>query len=144
MKDRFQSEGVMFWTAHKRLNGLIKIEGKIMREEGKSPITMWLAGSIAPNPFGTVSVAFKIRREMSNSAGRLQAGMFNVFAREAIHQFDVNSGSEPIAIGAMATEIFELPAVGEHIFAHIKKTLRAVSVNMYNADKCLIARVIIT
>ncbi|MFT4682538.1 MAG: hypothetical protein ACJAU0_001098 [Flavobacteriales bacterium] len=115
-----------------------------MREEAKSPIAMWLSGTYTANPFGSTSVAFKIRREMANSAGKLQAGMFSVFAQEALHQFDVNSGNESIIIGSLVTEIFDLPAAGEQVYAHINTTPNKTSVNMYNADQHLIARTILT
>jgi len=89
-------------------------------------------------------VAFKIRREMTNGAGKLQAGMFSVLAREAINQFEVNSGKEPLIIGSLVTEIFDLPQVGEQVYAHINTTSQETSVNLYNEYKRLIARVIIT
>ncbi len=112
-----------------------------MSKDERSPINLWLAGTHMTNAFGSTSVVFTIRREMSNQSGKIQAGMFGVFAQEAITQ---SALSRKIAKSSMTAEIFDLPQVGEQIYAHVKQSITDIAVNIFNVQQRLIARVVFT
>lgn len=115
-----------------------------MSKDEKSPINLWLAGTLKPTVFEGKIVEFIIRREMSDSTGLLQTGMFAVLAQEAVSLTLIETGTKAKRIGLISAEIFDAPAVGEFIQAHIKQGLVDTSVNLYNAKHHLIARVIFT
>lgn len=115
-----------------------------MSKDERSPINLWLAGAHTKNAFGSASVVFTIRREMTDQSGKIQAGMFGVFAKQAITQTTQSALSSKIVGSSMTTEIFDLPQVGEQIYAHVIPSINDMAVNIFNVQQRLIARVVFT
>ena len=106
----------------------------VERDNRKDPIGIWLSGNKKENLFGGAKVGFTVRREMTRNDGKLQEGMFLVFADETLEILDVKSESKGTRLS-----IFQRPSVGENLSFFLQESSGLPLIKAFNDSQELLA-----